>query len=105
MNRDSVTDVAYPAMKNCRIFVCGHGGFGTDPMLVGAMTLGKPVICYDTPSNRYATRGMAHYFKSSQDILRLIFIDDFNGMPMYAIAKGIYDWKYINRKYQSLYER
>lgn len=105
LNQDEVPDMMYMAMRNCRIFVTGHSAEGTDPMLVGAMSLGKPVICYDSPSNRNATRDMAYYFRSFQDILRLIFIGASNGMNMYAIAKGMYDWKYIDKKYQALYER
>lgn len=102
---DELPDIRYMAMRNCRVFICGHGAMGTDPVLVGAMSMGKPVICYDTPSNRSVTRDIAYYFRSFQDILRLIFVGSFNGRPMYTIAKGTYDWKYINKKFQTLYER
>lgn len=105
LNHDEAPDMMYMAMKNCRLFVCGHGAEGTDLMLVGAMSMGKPVICYDSPSNRSSTRNMAHYFRNFQDILKLIFVETFNGGHMYAVAQGMYDWKYINKKYQALYER
>lgn len=98
-------EVLYVLLKNSFLFVDGHEEKDPGPLFVSAMALGKPIVCRDTRGNRMMTRDLAIYFNDSQDILHSLLVGKFKGEPMGIIARSLYNWKYINRQYEALYEK
>ena len=93
--------------SNCALYIHGHSAGGTNPSLVEAMYLGRPVIAYDVSYNQVTTEGKAFYFKNQQDLMNRIqglsaqeFIA--NAERMKEVADRRYTWKTIAAKYANL---
>jgi len=94
--------------SNCSIYIHGHSAGGTNPSLVEAMQLGLPVFAYGIQYNRETTRGKAAYFDNTDELILLLNYINNNELSLIAenmkiIAKEIYTWEYISRKYSNLF--
>lgn len=92
--------------SNCSLYVHGHSAGGTNPSLVEAMFLGKPIIAFDVNYNRYTTNEQALFFKNSKELSVLL-----KAMlePSEAYEKAVkaqiyaqqnYKWELIAKAYQ-----
>ena len=52
--------------SNCLVYIHGHSAGGTNPSLVEAMYLGRPVIAFDVSYNCVTTENKALYFKNGK---------------------------------------
>lgn len=96
--------------SNCYLYIHGHSAGGTNPSLVEAMYLGLPVIAYDINFNKETTENKALYFKNSKDLhyhLRDNNEEDLCllGKNMKALAEKKYEWKYITKSYEELFNK
>jgi len=94
--------------SNCFVYLHGHSTGGTNPSLVEAMALGRPVIAYDVSYNRATTENKAFYFKNVEDLIRLCDTKlsaeyALNATQMKMIAKKRYQWNRIAGRYRSLF--
>lgn len=97
-------DVLYTLRSNCKQYIHGHSAGGTNPSLVEAMHFGKPILAFDVVYNRETTENKAYYFKTKEDILKLLRGDLIvDGESMKVIAQRRYCWRYIAQQYESLY--
>lgn len=92
---------------NAYLYIHGHSAGGTNPSLVEAMYFGLPIITYDVSYNRTTTENKAYYFKTADDILKIIEktrLADFKqlGVRMKEIANRRYTWKVVAEKYHHL---
>jgi glycosyltransferase involved in cell wall biosynthesis len=92
---------------NAFVYVHGHSAGGTNPSLVEAMYLDLPIITYEVSYNKTTTENKAFYFKTTNDIIRIIRetrLNEFreNGMRMKEVASRRYTWKVIADKYDYL---
>ncbi|MGB0522996.1 MAG: DUF1972 domain-containing protein [Flammeovirgaceae bacterium] len=93
--------------SNCFLYIHGHSAGGTNPSLVEAMYLGRPIITFDVSYNQVTTEYKAFYFKTAHDLihqLKHLKIPDYkaNAERMKAIANKRYTWKMIAAKYAQL---
>ncbi|SDD71691.1 Glycosyltransferase involved in cell wall bisynthesis [Pricia antarctica] len=95
---------------NCFLYVHGHSAGGTNPSLVEAMYLGLPIVAFDVDYNRYTTNNEALYFKTGEDLLKLLKNDlayaknlDTVALKMKQTAKKRYTWKFISESYENLW--
>ena len=95
-------DVLYVLRKNAGWYVHGHSAGGTNPSLVEAMFFGRPIVAYDVVYNRETTENSALYFKTSDDICRLLECD-VEASELKDIAERRYRWKTIAREYERVY--
>jgi glycosyltransferase involved in cell wall biosynthesis len=95
-------DVLYVLRKNARWYVHGHSAGGTNPSLVEAMFFGIPILAYDVVYNRETTENSALYFKTSDDICRLLECD-VEASGLRDIAERRYRWKTIAGEYERMY--
>ena len=95
-------DVLYVLRKNAGWYVHGHSAGGTNPSLVEAMFFGRPIVAYDVVYNRETTENRALYFKTSNDICRLLECD-VEASELRDIAERRYRWKTIAREYERVY--
>jgi glycosyltransferase involved in cell wall biosynthesis len=96
--------------SNCKVYFHGHSAGGTNPALTEAMNLGLPIFTYDCIFNKYTTNFEAEYFSSSNELSKKIqSISDKRleeiGVKMYAIAKELYQWENIAKKYSEVIEK
>lgn len=92
--------------SNCSVYLHGHSAGGTNPSLVEAMFFGKPLIAFDVVYNRESTENKAAYFKTTNDLIKLLSGPDSaydNGKDMLEIARRRYTWATIAHQYESLY--
>ena len=94
---------------NAYIYVHGHSAGGTNPSLVEAMYLGLPILTFDVSYNRTTTENKAYYFRTAEDITRIIQHTKLaelkaNSARMKEIANRRYTWKVIASKYAFLIE-
>lgn len=92
---------------NAFVYIHGHSAGGTNPSLVEAMYLELPVITYDVSYNRTTTENKAFYFKTADDIMRIVQdtrLSGFrqNSQQMKEVADRRYTWQVIAHKYGHL---
>jgi glycosyltransferase involved in cell wall biosynthesis len=90
----------------CSIYVHGHSAGGTNPSLVEAMYLGKPILAFDVNYNRFTTQGYASFFSTSKQ-LKALLKSDFsdkriteNADAAKIYAEEHYNWASIAKAYQ-----
>ncbi|WP_287047730.1 DUF1972 domain-containing protein [Treponema sp.] len=93
--------------SNAELYVHGHSAGGTNPSLVEAMNLGLPILAFDCVYNRATTEDKALYWKTSDDIVRIIIEESSSfeevSRAMKEVGKRLYSWKTIAELYNSLY--
>ena len=85
-----------------------HSAGGTNPSLVEAMHLGVPLLCYDNGFNNNTTFNEAFYFKSVEDIKRIIENTTEEEMAreakrMKELAVEHYRWETIAKQYYDFF--
>lgn len=88
-------------------YVHGHSAGGTNPALVEAMHFGKPVLAFDCDFNRSTAEDKAFFFKSSDDLVRLMEtmkmdVAERVGSDMVEIANRRYTWRIVAQQYFAL---
>lgn len=101
-------DLLFKYRTNCKGYVHGHSAGGTNPSLVEAMHIGKPIIAFDCQFNRYSTDNKALYFSDAISLSKIISttVDEIlsaNSANMKKIAEQKYTWKIITTQYENLY--
>ena len=93
--------------SNAELYVHGHSAGGTNPSLVEAMNLGLSVLAFDCVYNRATTEEKALYWKTSDDIVRIIIEESSRfeevSRAMKEAGKRLYSWKTIAELYNALY--
>lgn len=89
------------------MYIHGHSAGGTNPSLVEAMHFGKPVFAFDCDFNRETTEGKAIFFKTSDELIRLVegisrTEADAVGCSMLEIANRLYTWRAVGCSYFSV---
>lgn len=91
---------------NATLYVHGHSAGGTNPSLVEAMNFKLPILAFDCIYNRSTTNDNCLYWKTSNDILKLLNKSyDFSsiGIIMGQLGSQLYSWKNIAQKYNLLF--
>lgn len=92
--------------NNCSLYVHGHSAGGTNPSLVEAMFMGKPILAYNVNYNRYTTNGLAMYFSDKEDLQSFLsngsLMDKDKAKEMRAYAEQNYRWDLIAQSYQKI---
>jgi glycosyltransferase involved in cell wall biosynthesis len=96
-------DTLYVLRLNAWAYVHGHSAGGTNPSLVEAMFFGNPIFAYDVVYNRETTGGGALYWSSSDELLNLLSLNDFDTSSIIDLANQKYTWKRIANQYEKLY--
>jgi glycosyltransferase involved in cell wall biosynthesis len=95
---------------NCALYIHGHSAGGTNPSLVEAMYLARPIIAYKVSYNRTTTEGKACYFSSAGELKHAVETTataqwNSMGSEMHGIAVRRYTWRSIAAKYRDLIDR
>jgi glycosyltransferase involved in cell wall biosynthesis len=93
--------------NNAKLYLHGHSAGGTNPSLVEAMYFGLPIFCFDNIFNRYTTENKANYFKTTEELHKLLSDLQINKLKCIAadmkqIAQRRYVWEIITNKYYDL---
>lgn len=93
--------------SQCKGYIHGHSAGGTNPTLVTAMWLNKPLICHNNIFNRETTRNLALFFNNSCDLIEYLNTT-LEGLSIYKkealnLAKKEYTWKIISEKYSEIF--
>lgn len=97
-------DKLYALRNQCACYIHGHSAGGTNPSLVEAMFFGQPILCFDVVYNRETTQGKAYYWKTSEELQKLLKRMDLDGSLLKELAENEYVWKRIAGQYEDLYE-
>lgn len=96
-------DILYTLRHNARYYIHGHSAGGTNPSLVEAMFLGRPVLAYDVVYNQATTHNKAYYWKSVKELQQLVERNDLTGKDTMQVAQEHYTWEKITKQYEELY--
>lgn len=96
-------DILYALRSSAGIYMHGHSAGGTNPSLVEAMFFGIPIIACDVVYNRETTENRAAYFRTGDDLLRLLNAPLPSGEAMAEIAARRYTWRHVAAQYTSLF--
>ncbi len=91
---------------NATVYLHGHSAGGTNPSLVEAMYLKRPVLCFGSVFNRYSTNGLTHYFSNADELSKLLSKLDEEERNKIAhslkkYADSHYNWALITAQYKS----
>lgn len=88
---------------NCRLYMHGHSCGGTNPSLIEAMMLGRPIAAYDVNFNRETMENRSFYFQTPDDIRPILALKESElaeeGCIMSEIANRRYTWERIAKLY------
>ena len=95
---------------NCEIYLHTHSLCGTAPSLTEAMSIKRPVVSFDVPTNRATTEEKSYYFKDADSLKKILNSLDVSkiaqlGNDMYEIASRRYNWKRIIGLYKKCIDR
>ncbi|MBQ7947854.1 MAG: DUF1972 domain-containing protein [Bacteroidaceae bacterium] len=96
-------DILYTLRNNARCYIHGHSAGGTNPSLVEAMFLDRPILAYDVVYNRETTYQKAYYWQNSEQLQQLVERDDLTGNDTMLVAQQHYTWASISKQYEELY--
>ena len=102
---DSLYDLEslYTLRTNAEAYIHGHSAGGTNPSLVEAMFFGRPILAYNVVYNCETTHHKAYYWNNSEDLQRLLQLEELTGEATKGIAEQHYTWKKITKEYEELY--
>lgn len=98
-------ETLYAYRSSCSVYIHGHSAGGTNPSLIEIMHFSKPIAAFDCSFNRHTMENKGNYFKSSDDLLKLLNKQEFftNGDDMVEIAKRRYTWDIVRKQYLELF--
>ncbi|MGB9824910.1 MAG: DUF1972 domain-containing protein [Candidatus Hydrothermia bacterium] len=99
--------------RNAFAYIHGHSVGGTNPSLLEAISCDSLVIAYDAPFNREVVGEYGFYFKTSEDLKRIIENLETDDPPLVSerleyydkIRKEKYNWELVTGKYAEIIER
>lgn len=83
-------------------YIHGHSVGGTNPTLVEACVIGKPLIVFDTSFSRLVVRENAVFFKDSESLSKIMNDLNYSYPVDPPILGSEYDWEVISKQYLDL---
>lgn len=100
-------DRLYALRSQCAFYIHGHSAGGTNPSLVEAMWLGKPILAFDVVYNRYTTGNRARFFRNKEKLIALLQTgkeeQESMGQALRQLAEQEYRWRRIAEQYEGCY--
>lgn len=100
-------DRLYALRSQCAFYIHGHSAGGTNPSLVEAMWLGRPILAFDVVYNRYTTGNRARYFRNKEELTALLQTgkeeQEGMGLALRQLAEQEYRWRRIAEQYEGCY--
>lgn len=100
-------DRLYALRSQCAFYIHGHSAGGTNPSLVEAMWLGRPILAFDVVYNRYTTGNRARYFRNKEELTVLLQTGkeerEGMGQALRQLAEKEYRWRRIAEQYEETY--
>ena len=82
-------------------YIHGHSVGGTNPTLIEAISLRKPIIAYDCLFNKIILGKEGYYFRSAKDLMRIIDEEQLSEFKP-EINLNYFSKEYINESYLNL---
>jgi glycosyltransferase involved in cell wall biosynthesis len=85
---------------NCTAYIHPYTVGGTNPSLLEQMLYKRPIIAYDMPFHKEILREKGYYFKTTEDLTRLLEMFESNhAMSNFRENLLIFSWDFISEKY------
>lgn len=88
---------------NASLYIHGHSVGGTNPTLVEACHIGKPIVAHDNEFNREVLKDSGLFFSSEKSLTKIINERNWENMLPLTLSSD-YDWCTISKNYKSLFE-
>ena len=85
------------------VYIHGHSVGGTNPTLVEACHIRKPIIAHDNKYNREVLKERGFFFKDSDDLYKIVSKNEWKNIIPPSLSSD-YEWCTICQKYTSLFE-
>ena len=90
-----------------RLYIHGHSAGGTNPTLVEAMWVPKPIFAFDVCFHKFTTYNNAKFFNSSSSLVSLLknYNEEWANTSkelLYEIASQNYNWENVSNSYLKL---
>lgn len=98
-------DVLYVLRSECRIYIHGHSAGGTNPSLVEALYIDRPIIAFDCDFNRSTLNNVGKFFNTAEELAAILGEDvksDIIVPEAITRLRDKYTWKAIRAAYLSL---
>jgi glycosyltransferase involved in cell wall biosynthesis len=89
--------------SNACLYVHGHSVGGTNPTLVEACHIGRPVVAHNNEFNREVLGESGLFFSSAEDLTEIIKNEQWRNISPPQLSSD-YDWCNISRKYSTLFK-
>ena len=98
-------DVLYALRSECRIYIHGHSAGGTNPSLVEALYIDRPIVAFDCDFNRSTLNNVGKFFKTAEELAAILGEDvrpDIIVPEAITRLRDTYTWEAIRAAYVSL---
>jgi hypothetical protein len=92
-------ETLFAIRSKASFYIHGHSVGGTNPTLIEACIIGKPIVAYKSSFNKEVLKDKAVFFKSSRDLARILN-DGVQSYPLPPILDKRYTWDYVVREYE-----
>jgi len=102
---DNTTIANY--LTNCKGYIHGHTAGGTNPSLVSAMFINKPLLCHNNKYNISTTNSLSLFFTSQEELYKLLTQNSSQSKlheSAYEYATANYLWMKICNDYKQLFK-
>jgi glycosyltransferase involved in cell wall biosynthesis len=88
---------------NCTAYIHPYTVGGTNPSLLEQMLYDRPIIAYDVPFHREILREKGYYFKTANELVRLLNMIDSKNITLNFIQNlAVFSWNFITHRYKKL---
>ncbi|MCC5997922.1 MAG: DUF1972 domain-containing protein [Thermofilum sp.] len=88
---------------NCTAYIHPYTVGGTNPSLLEQMLYDRPIIAYDVPFHREILRKKGYYFKTANELARLLNMIDSENITLNFTQKlAVFSWNFITHRYKKI---
>ena len=88
---------------NCTAYIHPYTVGGTNPSLLEQMLYNRPIIAYDVPFHREILREKGYYFKTANELARLLNMIDSENITLNFTQKlAVFSWNFITHRYKKI---
>jgi len=88
---------------NASLYIHGHSVGGTNPTLVEACHIGKPIVAHDNEFNREVLEESGLFFSCEKTLASIVNERQWENIPPPTLSSD-YDWCKISKNYKDLFE-
>jgi len=99
-------EIIYTLRLECKAYIHPYTVGGTNPSLLEQLQFDNPIIVYDVPFHREILRDKAIYFKTKEELIKIIEnLEKQNNIAIIRAIPRMFMWEWISQRYSKIFEK